>query len=216
MSDENIFTTEAEATEENSEIIALEARISEEENNIDRAIFELGDAYARKYSTNFDPDFTPFFNRIFSAQNNIGMIQAEIREMKGLTLCVNCKHEYPKDAPACPVCQCPNPDYIPPAPPVPEAEPVLCAACGAPIAEGNLFCTNCGTKVEVAPEVAPVEAKPTCANCGAELREGAAFCTQCGTKVAAEPVVTEKLCAVCGAKLQPTDIFCTQCGTKAQ
>ncbi len=212
MLDENNIAATPEATEENPEITALEARIDEEQNKIPEILCELGDAYARKYSTSFDPDFTPIFNKLFATQNNITAIQGEIRTLKGLTLCANCKHEYPIDAPACQVCGCPNPSYVPP---VPETKPNTCVACGAPLVEGNAFCTNCGRRIET--EEAAVEAAPaaplTCKNCGSELREGAAFCTRCGTKIETE-APAEKLCPNCGTKLHDGDAFCVNCGTK--
>ncbi len=213
MSDENNIAATPETTEENSEILALEARICEEENNIKVAVHDLGDAYARKYSANFDPEFAPFFNRIFSAQNNIGGILAEIRNLKGLLLCPNCRHEFPKDAPSCHICGCPNPEYVPPTPAAAEAQPAVCAVCGVPILEGNIFCTNCGNRVAPLDEPMPAPATISCKNCGAELRDSAAFCTRCGTKVEAE-VPKENICPNCGTKLQGDDAFCVNCGTK--
>lgn len=50
-----------------------------------------------------------------------------------------------------------------------------CRKCGAELAEGVLFCRECGTKVETI--------KRFCRECGAELNEGTNFCPNCGTKV---------------------------------
>ncbi len=66
------------------------------------------------------------------------------------------------------------------------AEPVgeKCSNCGAVVAEGAKFCTECGTAVEAQKEEATAPAEPEvkkCSNCGAELPEGAKFCVECGT-----------------------------------
>ena len=168
------------------EIENLNTQIAEQQKLINEALLELGDAYARKYGPSFDPTFTPQFNKIFAAQNAIGNMLAEIRNIKGLTLCQNCRKEYPKDAPACNVCGCPNPSYIPPAPvaPVAPATPAVtvCTACGTPVKEGNLFCTNCGKRVDEAPAPAPAPQGKVCKNCGAVMPEANVFCSNCGTK----------------------------------
>ncbi len=49
-----------------------------------------------------------------------------------------------------------------------------CARCGAVLAEGAAFCSECGERVEAK------ESLPFCAQCGAELPEGASFCSSCG------------------------------------
>jgi uncharacterized OB-fold protein len=52
----------------------------------------------------------------------------------------------------------------------------VCSNCGAPLAEGQLFCSKCGT-----PKATPT--KNVCSNCGSELQDGQEFCSKCGQKV---------------------------------
>ena len=68
--------------------------------------------------------------------------------------------------------------------------PKKCDQCGADIAPGAAFCTNCGSKApeEVVvvrqPEEEPVKEtvkEDVCMKCGSVLADGAAFCTSCGT-----------------------------------
>ena len=54
-----------------------------------------------------------------------------------------------------------------------------CTNCGADIAEGGLFCSQCGTKVEK-------KNKKICNQCGRELQDNELFCSQCGTKYGTE------------------------------
>ncbi|MCR5288901.1 MAG: zinc-ribbon domain-containing protein [Treponema sp.] len=49
-----------------------------------------------------------------------------------------------------------------------------CIACGAELAAGAKFCSNCGAKVNL---------EPVCPNCGKKLEVGAKFCSECGTKI---------------------------------
>lgn len=58
---------------------------------------------------------------------------------------------------------------------------MFCDQCGAKLAEGASFCTECGTPV---PQRS-VPVAPVCEHCGAKLVEGASFCTECGTPVVA-------------------------------
>lgn len=69
---------------------------------------------------------------------------------------------------------------------------LTCPTCGAAVAEGNLFCNNCGTKLAPTPAPAPApapaepaveELKRSCPNCGTELEPDAAFCFNCGAKL---------------------------------
>lgn len=123
------------------EIELINGRISALRQEMQEALAQLGDAYARKYSMSFDPEFTPIFNKIFAAQSGIDSAFAEIRAIKGLTLCASCKAEYPKNYPACPRCGLSNPSYLPPAP-----KKRFCQNCGKEAQPGNNFCTNCGTR----------------------------------------------------------------------
>lgn len=56
-----------------------------------------------------------------------------------------------------------------------------CANCGAELASGMAFCTNCGVPVA---KDEPAQGH-FCVQCGAELQPGNAFCIQCGTPVGA-------------------------------
>ncbi|MEP6920369.1 MAG: SPFH domain-containing protein [bacterium] len=52
-------------------------------------------------------------------------------------------------------------------------ERTACVKCGAKLATGAKFCSECGAKQE----------KQTCSNCHIELAPGTKFCNECGTKV---------------------------------
>jgi predicted amidophosphoribosyltransferase len=100
----------------------------------------------------------------------------------------------------------------------------ICPNCGAEIEEGILFCSKCGTKLEIPAPAAPVkEEKPdfkVCPTCGSKLTLEAAFCPSCGTK---QEIIEEKMeeipqepkkCPQCGAEVEEGVAFCPSCGTK--
>lgn len=111
-----------------------------------------------------------------------------------------------------------------------------CPDCGADVASGDAFCTNCGRKITV-----EVAAQKLCTACGNDV-SNSVFCTKCGKKVDADapasavapvqyvpdsisvqsvpnaaPTVqpTATICSNCGAVLAPGILFCTSCGCKA-
>ena len=57
---------------------------------------------------------------------------------------------------------------------------INCTECGAPIPDGERFCSECGTPVKV-------NIKRVCPSCGAEIPDGEKFCSECGTAVAPAP-----------------------------
>ena len=60
---------------------------------------------------------------------------------------------------------------------------LTCPTCGAALAEGNLFCNNCGTRIPPASMKTAPKAGLTCPTCGTELESDAAFCFNCGAKL---------------------------------
>jgi len=96
----------------------------------------------------------------------------------------------------------------------------ICPHCGAPIDEGDTFCTECGKRVdEVSQTTSSEPAKPKCPHCGAPIDEGDIFCTECGKRVDEVPQTTSSepakpKCPHCGAIMEEGDVFCTECGKR--
>ena len=94
---------------------------------------------------------------------------------------------------------------------------MICPKCNKKIEDGSIFCTECGSKIEVKEEVF------YCEECGNKLKKGSAFCTECGTKVGTKVKEEKKeikkdiiKCVKCGAELAKDSTFCTECGTKVE
>lgn len=103
-----------------------------------------------------------------------------------------------------------------------------CSVCGASVKEGDLFCLQCGTRLEVHQE-SPRQDPPggkICEKCGAQNNEGDIFCLQCGARLevhqdpprqaqpAQEPEQRPGLCANCGEQNDEDDLFCKNCGQR--
>lgn len=102
----------------------------------------------------------------------LGVVKAAYyEEISNPTMDPNAKPEKPAKAEPAPA-------------PVAPAATKVCPACGAQVAEGAMFCANCGAKME-APTPTPVQEAPTkfCANCGTKIAADAGFCPNCGTKL---------------------------------
>ncbi len=77
---------------------------------------------------------------------------------------------------------------------------VACPSCGKSNAAGTKFCSDCGSKMEIA--------QVPCIKCGASLREGAKFCSECGSSQ------EKPKCSNCGSEIPAGSKFCNECGTK--
>lgn len=58
---------------------------------------------------------------------------------------------------------------------------MVCLNCGKPVAEGQAFCGNCGSKIQ--PLVLQEKKEKICQQCGSQIMEGCNFCGVCGTRV---------------------------------
>ena len=90
---------------------------------------------------------------------------------------------------------------------------VSCPKCGAGIQPGSPFCSNCGTRLEVANN--PTQTGKVCSNCGSMVTADSLFCTNCGTKIVQTPPPAQKSCPNCGNPVEGT-AFCTSCGFKLE
>lgn len=75
---------------------------------------------------------------------------------------------------------------------------MICKKCGSEVAEDDVFCMQCGEKIE----------RQQCPHCGAEVDEDTVFCSNCGEKIGQER------CPHCGSELEENSKFCVFCGAK--
>ena len=92
-------------------------------------------------------------------------------------------------------------------------EAIICSKCHAHIPEGQKFCSECGTKVEI-PETTQFTGSTAkvCPGCGAQVPDGRKFCGECGTKVDSGIQANPTHCKNCGAEIPRGRKFCGECG----
>ena len=90
---------------------------------------------------------------------------------------------------------------------------IICSKCHAHIPEGQKFCSECGTKVEI-PETkqSTGSTAKVCPGCGAQVPDGRKFCGECGTKVDSGIQADPSHCQNCGAEIPRGRKFCGECG----
>lgn len=75
---------------------------------------------------------------------------------------------------------------------------MICKKCGSEVAEDDVFCMQCGEKIE----------RLQCPHCGAAADEDDVFCTACGARIA------QRCCPNCGNELDAESKFCIFCGAQ--
>jgi predicted amidophosphoribosyltransferase len=118
-------------------------------------------------------------------------------------------------------------------PKVPAGPTRDCPICGARIALDDVFCGECGAKLEAAttPVFEPFITGKHCMSCAAGLETGEEFCGVCGEKVppgfwsedeqATVPArppqpagLSTAVCPNCGMEISAGDAFCGTCGQR--
>ena len=90
---------------------------------------------------------------------------------------------------------------------------IICSICHAPIPEGQKFCSECGTKVEISEtKKSTGSTAKVCPGCGAQGPDGRKFCGECGTKVDSGIQANPTHCKNCGAEIPRGRKFCGECG----
>jgi DNA-directed RNA polymerase subunit RPC12/RpoP len=96
---------------------------------------------------------------------------------------------------------------------------VNCPNCEAENGENIKFCTECGTKIEIADLKHENVNENICPDCSAELPVNTRFCTDCGAKIEQIPIYDTKKqinCPKCSTEILAGTKFCTDCGTKIE
>lgn len=78
-----------------------------------------------------------------------------------------------------------------------------CPNCGCEIYPEDLFCINCGEKLE------KDKNDLKCPNCGENVKKEDSFCINCGCKLN-----SQMKCPSCGESVKDSDKFCSNCGCK--
>ena len=92
----------------------------------------------------------------------------------------------------------------------PKGKKLMCPSCGAINASDEVFCVNCGLKLDIEP------VKKYCPNCGTENPSDSEFCSKCRWSFeGASPEEKIKwVCSFCQHVNSDEDAYCSNCGQK--
>lgn len=127
--------------------VTLNIKIHEEEKSLQNNIAELGRIMMEQHTEETQRLCPEMFLSIQELVKKIDIDKKELAICKGLKICPNCSAEQQANAMHCTVC---GMDMEEAASLIAQNRPVtvICKTCGESINSGNLFCANCGTKVE--------------------------------------------------------------------
>ena len=207
------------------EINELTRNIQAAQARINAISAAIGRAYYMQKKDSPEPEFVQMFSDMAAAEKQVDQMQTRIKFLNGIVVCTNCKADNSVNSAFCAACGSRLPHTF-------TADGAnRCSRCGNIINPGQLFCGNCGQKVENAQQSAPAhvttpvsvitEPEPVPAQTETALSEEAA--------VTAEPAVSDvktenswqpqpeevRCCPNCDTPVKVADaIFCAECGTR--
>lgn len=184
-----------------SESVKLSSLIKEEEEHIKNLYEKIGIYCYQKKIMPGEIELADIYKAIDEKAQELENYKQQLRKIKKMISCENCRADNPADAAFCIGC---GVSLRKPVSEQKDSADRVCISCGMEMAKDQIFCTNCGAKYEERPEQKePVEKsviedesknqkstlpeKPdtairVCSSCGSELAEDLVFCTSCGTR----------------------------------
>lgn len=86
-----------------------------------------------------------------------------------------------------------------------------CSNCGFELTSNDLYCNNCGQKVEHdtgQQQSNKIEYEQYCSSCGEAVMPGDEFCSVCGARIRS----STRICPQCGYVMDQDDVCCGRCG----
>jgi len=187
------FTKGAQAkVKGNYDVVNRMAQINSVEKEVNGMLLELGRAYYQSHCNDGAAECQELINNIKLKYNIIENLKKENEETKESMSSITLINT--------------------------GAGRKTCTACGASIKADNMFCPECGAKVEE-PAAAPapaVEASVEAATPAPAVEapvEAAAPAPAVEAPVAAQEYV---FCSNCGTKVESDTVFCPECGSKIE
>lgn len=193
-------------TKDVSEIMRINAEISDEEKKIDSLCLQIGKQYYSTHKDTPDGEFMELLDEITSSEKKICQYKKEIQDIKGIDICAKCGAEVPKGAMFCSSCGTSISD---------DEKRVKCPSCGAIIKAGIRFCTSCGAALtESEPDDTDAQTAESDETRQEEKMPDAEDTTADFVQPSDESAARKNICSNCGAELDDDDLFCTNCGAK--
>lgn len=220
----NVSRGAVNGTKKFAEGISLSSQVDECKKEINECYTKLGETFYTRTKTNIPEEYQGIFERIKMLNNQIILLEEQMRRVKGVRNCPKCNQEVSEDAIFCPSCGFSLP---PMASPVfhPELPQKHCPNCGNTIDEDAAFCTECGYSFANQPQQEETatacqveeddEATVLLDNYQDEAHEGLQNHSAV-EQITPEEVESIRVCKVCGAPLRPQSVFCTNCGARSE
>ena len=207
------------------------ARIAGEMNELEQKIQTVYGEIGKKFVMELQPGSMPAeYGALYNQLCNLQMKLEELRRMQSAgsnsISCPNCRAQIPADSVFCNHCgtnlqqntngiALEQPPQIQPLKPRPDPMvTAVCPNCGAGLKENQLFCINCGTKVE---QIRPSKPEPEKKSMEQSEETDVSDITELISGEEAEGMTlneTPLTCRVCGAEIKEGQVFCINCGEK--
>lgn len=143
---QNVGKEVTKKTKDLGGVVSLSSQIKEGENQLEKVYRIIGEKYYTSFPEEAIGRFQEETDEILKIQKKLEEDREQLRALKGLKLCPNCKAEIELNVLHCPMCGTEQPQ--PAASAVPEQpEQQFCPGCGEPLSAGAKFCGKCGTKI---------------------------------------------------------------------
>lgn len=182
-------------TQEMSEVARVNSLISQNENKISNAYYQIGKLFVSIYGDDCKPEFAGMIATVAELEQQNITYRKQIQDIKGIRHCEKCGAEVPKEDAFCSSCGAAMPKVDKQ---VVTDDCVKCSSCGAMVKKGMRFCTACGQVMtqpvtasadvrmetsELAQNALVEASERVCPKCGTELSEDLIFCTECGARL---------------------------------
>lgn len=125
-----------------AEILKLNGLVSDEEKRINAIYTEIGKKYFEIHADDCEAVLVGMINSIKASKDKIDEYSEQIKQLKGVTKCPNCRADVQNGSPFCSFCGVKLGITAPSMPNI-----TFCTNCGNKIEDNAAFCTNCGTKL---------------------------------------------------------------------
>jgi RNA polymerase subunit RPABC4/transcription elongation factor Spt4 len=152
--------TVADKAKDLTELTRLNARVVSEEGKLSKAYCEIGKLYYAQSKGELDGPYEEYAAAASASLSEITALKEQIKNLKGVRVCVQCGREIGKNDLYCSSCGARN-DFE-----EPETKPVdqICPVCKSVVPADVLYCPTCGEKlVRTEEEAADNDSETECA-----------------------------------------------------